>query len=122
MTRTERVAFTLFAVGGIGFSLATDPGVTRPWFAAVAACACWCFVAVYARRPWRDTYAGRAAMLMTLMVALVTTNASAILWWSGDGYPLWQSVTELLYLGIALASLYKLRALARAEPPSDPTV
>lgn len=109
-----RVLFALAAVGIVSTAIA-GPTVSRPWIALVAAVAGAVFVCVYSRRAWRSTVPGRAAMVFTVAVTVLLANASAILWWPGAGYPLWEHVTTFLYLGVGLAIVYKLGALVGAR-------
>lgn len=128
----DRAAFlSLLLIGGIAVALSEGRGL-RPHLALAGAIVSLIFVLVYSTRPWRKTYAGRAAMLSMCVTVFYTGNAALILWWPryDYGYPHWENVTELVYLCILLAALYKLRALVRQPGQSgtpnkngtDPTV
>ena len=117
-----RSLFAVVAIVGMSVSLLGDTEVVRPYFAVLACVLSFTFMVVYAFRPWRSSFAGRAAMLFTSAVFLFTLNAVAILWWpGGEGYPGHKDVTELVYVYLALAALYKLLALIGARR-ADPTV
>lgn len=109
-----RVLGVLACVGVVATVLA-GPTAVRPWIAAAAAVSGWLFVAVYSRRRWRSTYPGRAAMVFTVAVTAVLTNATAVLLWPEYGYPAWEYVTTFVYLGVGLAMVYKLGALLGAR-------
>lgn len=125
----DRLAFWALLLAGAAVVLYSDGEGARPWLALMSAIVSLVFVIVYSFRPWRKTYAGRAAMLSMCVTLLYTSNASLILWWPRYeyGYPYWADITEFVYLAILIAVLYKLRALTRSsvtrrhEPP-DPTV
>lgn len=104
-------ALGALALVGLVATVVVGPTVSRPWIALAAAMAGLVFVCVYSRRAWRSTVAGRAAMVFTVAVTVLLANASAILWWPGGGYPLWEHATTFLYLGVGLAIVYKLGAL-----------
>lgn len=114
---------------GIVISVLVPGNIYRGWFAAAALVFSFTFVLVYSRRNWRATFAGRASMLSMSTTVIYTSNAVAILWWPftpGTGYPHWEDVTEVVYLLLAVAALYKLMVLLRAstlEPGEleDPT-
>lgn len=121
MSPISRVLFAVLLVVGITVSVTGDTEVARPYFALLAFALSVTFMGVYAFRPWRSTYAGRAAMLLTSAVALFTLNATAILWWPGGyGYPGFEQGTELVYVYLAYAILYKLLALIESRG-KDPT-
>lgn len=98
------------------------PGnIYRGWFALAAFILSLVFVVKYSRRNWRATFAGRASMLSMAITVIYTLNVVLILWWpkSGSfahpyGYPHWEDTTEIIYLLLALAALYKLMALMQA--------
>lgn len=122
--RWDRVTFTIVVVVGLVLAFVTPGAIYRGWFALAAFLASATFVIVYSRRAWRTTYAGRATMLAMCVTTAYSGNAALILWWPASeyGYPGWENVVEVIYLGLAIAALYKLRALTRAERPPDPTV
>lgn len=106
--------------------LATDGTGARPYFAGAACILSGTFVVLYWRRSWRTTYAGRAAMLSMVVTTMYTANATLILWWPhyDYGFPNWEDTTEFIYMCVAMAALYKLRALTRRTDPeaaNDPT-
>ena len=111
-----RFVFLSVATLGVWVALANETGATRPHFALLACVLCAVFMGVYAFQPWRSTYAGRAAMLFTSATFVWALNATLILWWPGSeyGYPGWETGTELVYVYVALAILYKLFALLDA--------
>lgn len=79
------------------------------------------FVLIYRRRTWRSTYAGRATMIAMCVTTVYTGHATAILVWRYGG---WETAQALVYLFVAYAVLYKLRALTRSPNPAavnDPT-
>lgn len=123
--RWDRLIFATLILTGVVLSMALPGNAYRPWFALAAFGFSLTFVIVYSRRPWRTTYAGRATMLSMSVTVVYTANVTLILWWPGHeyGYPYWEDITELIYLGLAVAAAYKLRALTRPEPPGhhDPT-
>lgn len=105
----------VLGASGLVAMVVLGPTVARPWIAAAAAVVGWVFLAVYSRRRWRSTYAGRAAMLMTFAVSAAMTNNATLLLWPGRGYPLWEYVSTVLYVGVGLAIVYKLGALFGAR-------
>ena len=111
-----RLLFLSVATFGVWAALANGAGATRPYFALLACILCAVFMGVYAFQPWRSTYAGRAAMVLTSAMFVWSLNATLILWWPGReyGYPGWETGTELVYVYAALAILYKLFALLDA--------
>lgn len=123
----------LLACGGM-LSLLTPSGELRPWFALIAFLCAGTFVVRYIRRPWRNTPAGVAVMI-SMCVTTVYTGHATLMFWYPDiiyGYPHWETVMEFIYLLIAIAALYKTKALTRETPgegrrrfrkrsvPSDP--
>lgn len=121
MGPVSRALFAVLLVVGVTVSLTGDTDTARPYFALLACALSLTFMVVYAFRPWRSTYAGRAAMLLTSAVFLFTLNATAILWWPGGaGYPNYDQGTELVYVYLAYAILYKLLALIETRG-KDPT-
>ena len=56
-------------------------------------------------------------MVSMSVTMLFTGHASLMLWWPSItlGYPHWETVMEIIYLLIAAAALYKIRALTREE-------
>lgn len=123
--RWDRAVFAFIIGAGVVVSVVLPGNAYRPWFALTAFILALTFVLVYSRRPWRSTYAGRAAMLSMSVTVVYTANVVAILWWPSDGYgyPWWEDITEVVYLGLAVAAAYKLWALVRPEPAGhhDPT-
>lgn len=115
----------LFAVGLI-VVVATEGTGARAYFALTAFILALSFVLLYSRRAWRTTYAGRAAMLSMIVTTMYTANATLILWWPhyDHGFPFWEQTTEFIYFAVAMAALYKLRALTRKPKVgsvNDPT-
>lgn len=122
MSPVSRFLFGVLALAGVGLSAVAETGEVRPYFALLACVLSLAFMVVYAFRPWRAIFAGRAAMVFTSAVFLFSLNATAILWWpGGEGYPGYEDGTELVYVYLALAAFYKLLALIEAKK-SDPTV
>lgn len=124
--RWDRAIFWSLFVVGFATVLLTDGAGIRAYFAGVAFILALTFVLVYSRRAWRTTYAGRAAMLSMIVTTLYTANATVILWWPqyDSGFPFWEQTTEFIYFAVAMAVLYKLRALTRkpdAGEGNDPT-
>lgn len=122
----DRVVLSLLFVIGFVVVLTTEGAGARAVFAGIAFILSLTFVLVYSRRAWRITYAGRAAMLSMVVTTLYTLNATLILWWPhyDYGYPAWEQFTEFVYFAVAMAALYKLRALTRkpkAGSENDPT-
>lgn len=117
----DRDVFTALVVVGMALVAFGDGATYRGWFAGAAFAAALAFVVIYSGRAWRTTYAGRATMLAMCVTVLWTGHATLILFWRYDG---WESTQALIYLGAAVAALYKLRALTR-RPSSrgapDPT-
>ena len=120
--------WTILALFLLGLALSTFiPGnIYRGWFALAAFISSLVFVIEYSRRNWSATFAGRASMLSMSTTVIFTLNAVLILWWpkSGafahpDGYPYWEDATEIVYLLIALAALYKLMVLMQAGRKTD---
>lgn len=118
---------------GVIASLAIPGNIYRGWFALAAFIFSVAFVAEYARRNWRSTFAGRATMISVIVTCVYTANAVLFLWWpypsDGEyGYPHWEDVTGAVLLFLALSALYKLLALWRAgdvdeddaKPERDP--
>lgn len=113
-----RIILVLFAVGVI-VSFVVPGNLYRGWFALAAFLFSLTFVLVYSRRNWRSTFAGRASMLSMGATVVYTANVVLILWWpfhEAYGYPYWEDATEIIYLTIALAALYKLLVLLRPTP------
>src|SRR5690606_8455821 len=102
----------LFVCGGI-LSLLTPSGELRPWFALIAFLCAGTFVVRYIRRPWRNTPAGVAVMISMSVTTLYTGHATLMFWYPDViyGYPNWETVMEFIYLLIAIAALYKTKAL-----------
>lgn len=124
----EWTVLVLFLLG-LAVSTFIPGNIYRGWFALVAFLFSLTFVLVYSRRNWRSTFAGRASMLSMTATVIYTANVVLVLWWpySDDyGYPHWEDATEVIYLMIALAALYKLMVLMQAgRAPGDerdPTV
>lgn len=118
---TDAMVFWVLLILGVVAILLTPSGGARKWFVLPAAIISLVFVCVYATRPWRKTYAGRAVMLSTSVTALYTSQAALILWYPSHvyGYPGWQNVQEFIYLMIMLAMGYKLRAVTREPKVND---
>lgn len=126
-----RLVLVLFVIGVVVSTLV--PGnLYRGWFALAAFILSLTFVVEYSRRNWRATFAGRASMLSMSITVIYTLNVVLILWWpkSGSfpgayGYPYWEDATEIIYLLLALAALYKLMVLMqvgrRTGAERDPT-
>ena len=102
----------LFVCGGI-LSLLTPSGELRPWFALIAFLCAGTFVVRYSRRPWRNTPAGVAVMVSMSVTTIYTGHATLMFWHPNViyGYPHWETVMEFIYLLIAIAALYKTKAL-----------
>ena len=114
------VVLALFVVGVV-MSTFVPGNIYRGWFALAAFILSLSFVLEYSRRNWRATFAGRASMLSMSITVIYTLNVVLILWWpkSGSlshpyGYPYWEDTTEIIYLLLALAALYKLMVLMQA--------
>lgn len=93
----------------------------RGWFSGLAFAVSLVFVAIYQRRTWRATYAGRATMIAMCVTIVYTGHATVTLSWRYDG---WETTQAFIYLLVAYAALYKLRALTRRSNPAaanDPT-
>lgn len=114
------VFWTILILGVVAIFL-TPSGEARQWFILPAALLSLVFVLVYSRRPWRTTYAGRAVMISTAVTTIYSTQAAIILWYPSHvyGYQGWQNVQEFIYLLIALAMGYKLRAVTRESRPDN---
>lgn len=123
--RWDRLFFWGLAVVGILIAILTPEGAGRPYFAALSCICGLVFILVYRQYDWRTTYAGRATMLAMCVYTLYTANATVIHWWpNGEfGYPYWENITEVVYVTLAVAALYKLRALTRRDSSRrrDPT-
>ena len=117
----DAVVFWTILILGVVAIFLTPLGEARKWFILPAAILSVSFVLVYSRRPWRSTYAGRAVMISTSVTAIYSTQAAIILWYPSHvyGYPGWQNVQEFIYLLIALAMGYKLRAVTRESRPDN---
>lgn len=129
----EWIVGALFAIGVLAATVI--PGnIYRGWFALAALILSLAFVLVYSRRNWRSTFGGKASMLSMVITVIYTANVVAILWYPFQneqgtqyGYPYWEDATEVIYLLLALAALYKFMTLMRAGKPDedgdlDPTV
>lgn len=106
-------------LAGILVSSIIPGNIYRGWFALAALIFSALFVREYSRRNWRSTFAGRSTMISMVVTVVYTANAVMILWWpfahwEQYGYPYWEDITEVVYLLLALAALYKLLALWQA--------
>ena len=111
-----RVILVLFVIGVV-LSTFIPGNIYRGWFALAAFILSLAFVIEYSRRNWRATFAGRASMLFMGITVIYTLNVVLILWWpfhEAYGYPHWEDITEIIYLLLALAALYKLMVLVHA--------
>lgn len=128
----EWTVLVLFLLG-VAVSTFIPGNIYRGWFALAAFTLSLVFVIWYSRRNWRSTFAGRASMLSMSITVIFTLNVVLILWWPKTGtfahpygYPYWEDITEIIYLLLALAALYKLMVLMRAgrqtDDKHDPTV
>lgn len=132
--RGDAVLFIALFLCGVVFSILTPSGELRPWFALIAFLCAVTFVVRYAFRRWSSTPAGIAVMV-SMAVTTVYTGHATLMFWYPDviyGYPHWETVMEIIYLLIAIAALYKTKALTRENPgegrrrfrkrsvPSDP--
>lgn len=111
-----RVVLVLFVIG-VALSTFIPGNIYRGWFALAAFILSLAFVVEYSRRNWRTTFAGRASMLSMGITVIYTLNVVLILWWPFQetyGYPYWEDITEIIYLLLALAALYKLMVLMHA--------
>lgn len=114
------VSVTLLALGA-AFILMGSGDQYRVGFSGLAFLVSLMFVAVYSRYDWRTTYAGRATMIAMSVTVIYTSHATLILIWP---YPHWETTQALIYLLVAYAAVYKLRALTRRTDPravNDPT-
>lgn len=120
-------------VAGVALSTFIPGNIYRGWFGLAAFILSLAFVIGYSRRNWRSTFAGRASMLSMSITVIFTLNVVLILWWPKTGtfahpygYPHWEDITEIIYLLLALAALYKLMVLIQAGRQTgdkhDPTV
>lgn len=125
----DKVIFAFLIIGTV-ISVVIPGNIYRGWFALAAFVFSVLFVLEYRRRNWRSTFAGRSSMISMLVTIIYTGNVVLILWWPFPhaekyGYPYWEDATEIIYLLLALAALYKLVALHRAghprQGPPDPT-
>ena len=110
------VVLVLFVIGVV-LSTSVPGSIYRGWFALAAFILSLAFVIEYSRRNWRATFAGRASMLFMGITVIYTLNVVLILWWpfhEAYGYPHWEDITEIIYLLLALAALYKLMVLIQA--------
>lgn len=121
--RPSTPEWTVLVLFLLGLMVSTFiPGnIYRGWFALAAFLLSLAFVLEYSRRNWRSTFAGRASMLSMSITVIFTLNVVLILWWPKTGtfahpygYPYWEDITEIIYLLLALAALYKLMVLMRA--------
>lgn len=115
--RRDIIFFASFIGAGTALSVLTPTGELRPFLSLFAFLCALVFVARYSTRPWRSTPAGVAVMVSMTVTMIYTGHASLMLWWPSAmyGYPHWQTVMEIVYLLIAAAAMYKIRALTREE-------
>lgn len=115
--RRDLLFFGSFIGIGTIVAILTPTGELRPFLAVFAFLCAVVFIARYSTRPWRSTPAGVAVMVSMTVTMIFTGHASLMLWWSSIavGYPHWETVMEIIYLLIASAALYKIRALTREE-------
>lgn len=120
--RKDLVFFALFLGLGIVLSLLTPTGELRPFLSLFAFLCALSFIVRYVTRPWSSTPAGIAVMVSMTVTMIYTGHASLMLWWPSAmyGYPHWQTVMEIIYLFIAAAAMYKIRALTREDPREGP--
>lgn len=113
--RQDATALLILLMVGITISLLTPDGEFRQWFALVAFLSAFTFVTRYSTRPWSSTPAGIAVMLSMSVTTIYTGHATLMFFYPSViyGYPEWETVMEIIYLLIALAALYKTRALTR---------
>lgn len=129
MTRTQKsrnaqdaTFFVAVFIAGVLLSLLTPSGELRPWFSAIAFVCAFTFVIRYAFRPWRSTPAGVAVMVSMAVTTLYTGHATLMFWYPNViyGYPNWETVMEVIYLLIAIAALYKTKALTHEYKGEGP--
>lgn len=119
--RWDRVASLLFITAGVVFILVGPGDQWRGWFSGAAFTLALLFVLIYRRYTWRRTYAGRATMIAMCVTVVYTGHATLTL---VADYEAWETVQALVYLLLAYAALYKIRALTRRPHPGsehDPT-
>ena len=119
--RWDRAASVLFLAAGAVAILAGGGIEYRGWFSGLAFAVSLVFVLTYRRYSWRTTYAGRATMIAMCVTVIYTAHATLTLAWRYEG---WEITQAFIYLLVAYAAGYKLRALTRRPNPAaanDPT-